>query len=212
MAYQYVYRKQRGPKATLLTKVKHKSFQIATKQTSKQKIRGPCHGPHSSPEKQLQSINTCVESYVYTITLIKRKKIIISFLKIEFDGPLLQKLDQVSFNHWGCFLPSLVEIVPVVLEKKTKIWSIGELIISPVSWNFQSLSVVEGHQTFIQAKFTEICCEAIRPSVSWKIYESHKCHLCAFTFPWRNWSLALHWNKPDSPSLQDVLCNVNGSG
>ena len=117
---------------------------------------------------------------------------------------LLQPLRMLFAKFgWNC---------PCGSGEETKIWSIGELIISPVSWNFQSLSVVEGHQTFIQAKFTEICCEAIRPSVSWKIYESHKCHLCAFTFPWRNWSLALHWNKPDSPSLQDVLCNVNGSG
>ena len=32
------------------------------------------HGPHRSSERQFESINISVQSYDYTITLIKRKK------------------------------------------------------------------------------------------------------------------------------------------
>ena len=96
-------------------------FAVATwQQTSWHKYTDDCfckqrkqeaHGPHRSPEKQFKSINT----YDYIIMLIKRRK-----------KPLLTLWDFIcpSFEQTsipitqGCILPSLVEIGPLILEKK----------------------------------------------------------------------------------------------
>ena len=43
-------------------------------QTAVPSNKQEAHGPHHSPEKQFQSINTFMQSYDYTITLIKREK------------------------------------------------------------------------------------------------------------------------------------------
>ena len=67
------------------------------------------HGPHCSPE--FKSIN----NYNYIITLIKRRKkpiIILMIIKWCFF-----KQNWIPFTQ-GCFVPSLIEIGPVVLEKK----------------------------------------------------------------------------------------------
>ena len=61
--------------------------------------------------KQFKSINT----YDYIITLIKRrKKNIINFM--QFIGSSFEET-WIPFTQ-GCFVPSLVEIGSVVLEKK----------------------------------------------------------------------------------------------
>ena len=60
------------------------------------KWKQEAHGPHGSPEKQFQSINTFLQSYDYTITLIKRerKKALSPFW--EFNVSYLQK----NWNHF----------------------------------------------------------------------------------------------------------------
>ena len=63
-----------------------------------------------SPEKKFQSINTFAQSNYQTITLTTRekKKLIECSLFVKTWVPFTQ----------GCFVPSLVEIWPVVQEKK----------------------------------------------------------------------------------------------
>ena len=133
-----------------------------------QKNKLEAHGSHCSSEKQFQSINTFAQRYDYTITLIKRTKNIVSFLRIKIDLYLLElespsskdalcqvwlklakwfwrkhfsissmfflfsTLSPVRKGHgpsfeqtWmpftqGYFLPSLVEICSMVLEKTFK--------------------------------------------------------------------------------------------
>ena len=48
--------------------------------------KAEAHGSHSSPEKQIQSINTSAQNYDYILTLIERKKI----TRIEISLYLLQ--------------------------------------------------------------------------------------------------------------------------
>ena len=60
--------------------------------------------------KQFKSINT----YGYTITLIKRGKK--QTLSLYLYGSSFEQTG-IPFTQ-GCFVPSLVEIGPVVLEKK----------------------------------------------------------------------------------------------
>ena len=101
--------------------------------------------------RKLQSINTFVRSYDYTITLIMREKIIISFLRIECyfiwkKTPLL-----TPFSRMLTIVPSLFEIDPVVLEKENlKILSIYFcffVIISPWkrAWPFVSTKLNHLH-------------------------------------------------------------------
>ena len=66
--------------------------------------------------KQLKSINT----YDYIIMLTKRRKKPLSTFW-EFNGSSYQQ-SWIPFTQ-GCFMPNLVEIGPVVLEKM-KIWKI----------------------------------------------------------------------------------------
>ena len=70
------------------------------------------HGPHRSHENQFLSINTFLQSYDYTLTLIERKKILISFIRIKITL-YMQKLEIPQ----GCLVRSLGEIGPVVLAK-----------------------------------------------------------------------------------------------
>ena len=70
--------------------------------------RQEAHGPHRSPEKQFQSINTFAQSYYYTIKLINRKQSLTLFW--EFKWPSICKT-WVPFTQ-ECFVPS-----SVVLEK-----------------------------------------------------------------------------------------------
>ena len=65
--------------------------------------------------KQFKSINTY---YDYIITLINRIKIP-SFTLWEFNCSSFEQT-WIPFTQ-GCFVPNLVEIAPVVLEKKSKI-------------------------------------------------------------------------------------------
>ena len=65
-------------------------------------------------EKQFQLINTFLQSYDYSITSITREKNAISFLRIEF---FIFVKTWVPFTQ-ECFAPSLIEIAPVVPEKK----------------------------------------------------------------------------------------------
>ena len=72
------------------------------------------HGTYRSPEKSDQ-INLYISSkLLYHNVVLERKKPIISFLRIKWS---LFVKPCVPFT-WGCFVPSYVEIVPVVPEKK----------------------------------------------------------------------------------------------
>ena len=67
--------------------------------------------------KQFKSIDT----YDYIITLIKRwKKTFLTLL--EFIGSSFEET-WIPFTQ-GCLVPSLVEIGPLVLEKKMKMWEV----------------------------------------------------------------------------------------
>ena len=78
----------------------------------KQKV----HWLHWSSENQFQSIHTFVQMYDYTYTCTIT--FIISF--VRFNGPLFGKT-RVYFTQ-RCFVFSLVEIGPVVLEKIIKFY------------------------------------------------------------------------------------------
>ena len=70
--------------------------------------------------KQFKSINT----YDYIITLIKRRKKKTLLTLWEFTFSSFEET-WIPFTQ-GCFVPSLVEIGPVVLEKKMKMWKVYE--------------------------------------------------------------------------------------
>ena len=52
----------------------------------------------------------------------RKKKTIINFMRIEWVFILT---NLISFTQ-GCFAPNLVQIGPVVLEKKMKMWKVYE--------------------------------------------------------------------------------------
>ena len=118
------------------------------------RFKQEAHGPQRSPEKiSWKSINII---YMIIIMLIKRKKLIFYFMRIEWVfiwtnlnslHPRMHcsrfgwnwstsweedflKFRQSSFEQiWvpstkGCIVPSLVEIDPVVLAKKIKMWKV----------------------------------------------------------------------------------------
>ena len=67
------------------------------------------HGPHRSPWKRFQSINTLAHTqYDYIIRLVQRQKYLF------FDNLMIL----ICKNLSRCFISSLVEICPLVLEKK----------------------------------------------------------------------------------------------
>ena len=65
-------------------------------------------------KNQFQSINTFAQSYDYAVTLIRREKRHISFLRIEWSLFVSSSLTKVHV----CFVPSVAEIGPKVLERK----------------------------------------------------------------------------------------------
>ena len=84
------------------TKCKQSNLTFTSQTCYLYTVKQDAHGQYCSPEKQSQSINTFVQSYDYTIMLIKRERPInyILFLRIKcflFVNPLCP---------W-CFVPSL---------------------------------------------------------------------------------------------------------
>ena len=73
------------------------------------------HGPHRSPEKTVQIIK---QIWLYHNVDSKNKEKTLW----EFIGSSFEKT-WIPFTK-GCFVPRLVEIHPVVLEKKMKMWKI----------------------------------------------------------------------------------------
>ena len=77
------------------------------------KFEQEAYGPHHSPEKQFQPINTLRKaSYGNTITLIQKNH---SLLFENWMSCCVKT--RIPFTH-GCFVPNLVEIVPVILKRK----------------------------------------------------------------------------------------------
>ena len=78
------------------------------------------HGPHHSPEKPVQiNKHICWKLWLnHNIDLEIRKTMILFIIKWSlFEKPW------VPFTQ-GCFVPSLVEIGPLVFEKKMKMWNV----------------------------------------------------------------------------------------
>ena len=102
----------------------HSNFRIIVYH---KKWKREAHGQNPSPEKQFQWISIFVQSYVYTITFRERNH----FLLFEIWLVLFKKNKKkkqkkktwVPFTQ-RCFVPCLVEISPVDLEKM-KMWNVS---------------------------------------------------------------------------------------
>ena len=75
------------------------------------------HRPQGSPKKQFLTEHKLQQPMIIPVHWIKKAKISISAF-CEKDEPLFLK-KKIPFTQ-ECYVPSLVEIVLVVLEKKTK--------------------------------------------------------------------------------------------
>ena len=148
--------------------------------TTKLSIKQEAHGPHPHLRKQFKSINT----YDYIITLIKRRKKTL-LISREFIGSSFEQT-WIPYTQ-GCVVPRWVEIGPVVLEKKMKMWKVYD----------NDDDNDDGQQT----KLTWAFGSGELKSIFWKILP-----FCNY-LPLEKW-MVLSFNLPELPSSKNALHQV----
>ena len=131
----------------------------------------------------------------------------------ELNWPFIAKT-WVLFTL-GCFVPSLIEIEPVVLEKifKFRQYVFTILLLSPFwkeDWNSNSL-----HPRMHWSRFGWNCPMFLK-KMNFKVVNQYMYLLFSYYLPFKK-SVVLHLNKVEFPSHKDALCLVwfklaSGSG